>query len=81
MSLSFLAVRSLTVLGLWVHVKFLCFHLQEAAGAGRACRADEGPSALGAEGAEGSAGAAAEGLGEDKERQPGLDHVLREVRL
>lgn len=53
----------------------------EAAGAGRASRAAEGPSSLGAEGAEGAAGAAAEGLGEDAQQQPGLGHVVGEVRL
>lgn len=51
----------------------------EAAGAGRAGPAAEGPPALAAAGAAGSARAAAEGLGEDEERQSGLDHVLREI--
>lgn len=56
-------------------------HLSEAAGAGWARGAAEGPSALGAEGAAGAAGAAAERLREDAERQPGLGHVVGEVRL
>lgn len=60
---------------------FFCLCLAEAAGTGRACGAAEGPPALGAERAAGSAGAAAERLGEDEERQPGLHHVVREVRL
>lgn len=53
----------------------------EAAGAGWASRGDEGPSSLGAEGTEGPAGAAAERLGEDAQQQPGLGHVVGEVRL
>lgn len=57
------------------------FPFSEAAGAGRASRAAEGASALGAERAEGSAGAAAERLREDAEQQPGLGHVVGEVRL
>lgn len=61
----------------WVSAGLSC--VAEAAGAGRAGRAAEGPPALAAEGAAGSAGAAAERLGEDEERQPGLGHVLGEV--
>lgn len=57
------------------------FPFSEAAGAGWASRAAEGASAMGAERAEGSAGAAAERLREDAEQQPGLGHVVGEVRL
>lgn len=53
----------------------------EAARAGWASGAAEGPPSLGAEGAEGPAGAAAARLGEDAQQQPGLSHVVGEVRL
>lgn len=55
--------------------------VSEAAGAGWALGAAEGPSSLGAAGAAGSSGPAAEGNGEDEEQQPRVHHVLREVGL
>lgn len=55
--------------------------LAEVAGAGRAGRAAEGPTALGAAGAAYAFAAAAGRRREDAQQQPGLGRVLRQIRL